>query len=328
MNPPIIPVILSGGAGSRLWPLSREYHPKQFIALLDERTLLQATVERLVVLDRLEAPIVVCNDEHRFIVAEQLRAVGVTPAAIVLEPVARGTAPAIAAAALEALAQCDADEDPVLLVLPADHDIRAGTEFARAVCAAEREAAGGKLVTFGIVPAYPETGYGYIKSGAPTGPSGEAYVVDEFVEKPDSGQAAAWLEVGGCYWNSGMFVFGAARYLHELGTHAAAIRDAVMSAHENAVRDLAFLRLGAESLGESPAVSVDYAVMERTSDAVVVPLNAGWSDIGSWAALSALHEQDEDGNTTQGDVILEGTRNTYILAAEIEWWRRWAWQTA
>ena len=314
-NPPVVPVVLSGGAGSRLWPLSREHHPKQLIALLGEHTLLQATVERLAALGRLRAPIVVCNDEHRFMVADQLGAAGVTPAAIVLEPVARGTAPAVAAAAHEALARCDEGEEPILLVLPADHDIRDGPRLARAVRAAVREAAGGKLVTFGVVPDYPETGYGYIRSGAPTG-LGEARVVDGFVEKPDAGEAAAWLEAGGYWWNSGMFVFGAARYLHELGVHAAPVREAVKRAHDKAVRDLAFLRLDAETFAESPAVSVDHAVMEHTGNAVMVPMNAGWSDIGSWASLSALLEQDDRGNTARGDVVLEGTRNTCVLGGD------------
>ena len=316
MNQPIVPIILSGGAGSRLWPLSREHHPKQLIALLDEYTLLQATARRLAALDHSRAPIVVCNDEHRFMVAEQLRAIGVTPAAILLEPVARSTAPAIAAAALEALAQCDEGEEPILLILPADHVIEGDTQLAGAVRAAVKEAAAGKLVTFGVTPAYPETGYGYIRAGSPTGISDEARVVDGFVEKPDAEHAAAWVEAGGYYWNSGMFVFGAVRYLQELGAHAAPIRDAVKTAHEKATRDLAFLRLDAESFAESPAVSVDYAVMEHTPNAVVVPLDAGWSDIGSWAALSELVERDEEGNATQGDVVLERTRNTYILGGD------------
>ena len=320
MSPPVIPVVLSGGAGSRLWPLSRQHHPKQLIALLGERTLLQTTVERLArlgaSLGSLRAPVVVCNDAHRFMLAEQLGAVGVTPAAIVLEPVARSTAPAVAAAAFEALAQCDEDEEPILLVLPADHDIRDGAQLAGAVRAAVREAAGGKLVTFGVAPACPETGYGYIKSGAPTGLGGEACVVDGFVEKPDAEEAAAWLETGGYWWNSGMFVFGASRYLHELGTHAQPVRDAVQLAHENAVRDLAFLRLDAGMFAESPSVSVDHAIMEHTASAVMVPLNAGWSDIGSWTSLATLLEQDASGNTAQGDVVLEGTRNTCVLGGD------------
>ena len=314
----VFPVILSGGAGTRLWPLSRRHHPKQLISLLDEHTLLQSTVRRLAALDRPpQAPIVVCNEEHRFMVADQLRAIGVTPSAILLEPVARSTAPAIAAAALEALARCDEGEEPVLLVLPTDHVVRDHASFAGAVRAAVRAAGAGRLVTFGVVPAWPETGYGYIKAGSPAGPGlDEARVVDGFVEKPDAELAAAWMEAGDHYWNTGMFVFGAGRYLRELDVHAAAIRLAVSAAHERAVRDHAFLRLDAEAFAGSPAVSVDYAVMERTSGAVVVPMDAGWSDVGSWSALSALLDRDREGNSTRGDVILEDTRNACVLGGE------------
>ena len=316
MNPRVIPIILSGGAGSRLWPLSREHHPKQLIGLLGEHTLLQATAKRLAALDDTRAPIVVCNDEHRFMVAEQLGAIDVAPSAILLEPVARNTAPAIAAAALEALAQSNEDEEPMLLVLPADHVIRDDTQFAGAVRTAVREAISDKVVMFGVTPAYPETGYGYIKAGPPTGLKHEARLVHRFVEKPDAEHAAAWVEAGDYYWNSGMFVFGAARYLRELGHHATSIRDAVKAAYDKAVRDLVFLRLDAAAFAESPAVSVDYAIMEHTSDAVMVPIDAGWSDIGSWASLSALLERDDRGNTTRGDVVLQGTRNTYVLGGD------------
>ena len=238
MSPTVVPVILSGGAGSRLWPISREHHPKQLIALLDEHTLLQATALRLSALDHPQAPIVVCNDEHRFMVAEQLRAVGVTPSAMVLEPVARSTAPAIAAAALEAVARCREGRTPILLVLPADHLVRDEARFAGAVRAAVLEASAGKLVTFGVAPTRPETGYGYIRAGPPTALGREARIVDGFVEKPDARLAALWAEGEDHYWNSGMFVFEADRYLQELGAHAASIRDAVKTAHERAVRDL------------------------------------------------------------------------------------------
>ena len=316
MNPTVVPIILSGGAGSRLWPVSREHHPKQLIALLDEHTLLQATALRLSALDHPQAPIVVCNDEHRFMVAEQLRAVGVTPAAIILEPVARSTAPAIAAAALEAVARRREGQEPILLVLPADHLVQDETRFAGAVRAAVREASAGKLVTFGVAPVYPETGYGYIRAGSPTALSDEGRVVDGFVEKPDADLAAAWVEGKDYYWNSGMFVFEAGRYLRELGAHAESIRDTVKTAHERAVRDLSFLRLDAGAFAESPAISVDYAVMEHTSDAVMVPLDAGWSDVGTWAALCAHLDRDEGGNTTRGDVVLEGTRDTCVLGAD------------
>ena len=316
VNPRIVPVILSGGAGSRLWPLSRESHPKQLIRLLGESTLLQATIQRLAAVDGATAPIVVCNDEHRFVVAQQLGAIGVVPSAIILEPVARNTAPAIAAAAFEALAQSSEGEAPILLVLPADHFIRAEARFADAVRTAVREASAGRLVTFGVAPDSPETGYGYIRAGLPIAVENEARRVEGFVEKPDAARAAAWVDAGDYYWNSGMFVFGAVEFLQELGVHAAAIRDAVKAAHRNATKDLGFVRLDAASFTRSPAVSVDYAIMERTSNAVVLPLDVGWSDIGSWTGLSELLERDEEGNTTRGDVVLEGTRDSFVFGGD------------
>ena len=312
MTHPVVPVILSGGAGTRLWPLSREHHPKQLIALLDDDTLLQATARRLALVDDAQRPIVVCNEEHRFVVAEQLRAVGVSPAAIVLEPVARDTAPAIAAAALETLAQCDEGDDPVLLVLPSDHVIRNDARFAEAVRLGSREAARGDLVAFGVVPTYAEVGYGYIIAGERTGAACDARPVERFREKPNAETAASWIESGNCYWNSGMFMFGARSFLRELGVHAPSIRCAVEKAHEHAVPDLGFLRLDAEAFGQSPAVSVDYAVMESTSNARVVPLDAGWQDMGSWASLAALSHGDEAGNVVRGDAVVQSTRNTFI----------------
>ena len=308
----VVPVILSGGAGTRLWPLSRAEQPKQLIALVGEDTLLQATVRRLAALERVAPPIAVCNETHRFMVAEQLRAVAVAPAAIVLESAGRGTAPAVTAAALEALARHDADEEPILLVLPADHVIREHDRFARAVQAGVEEAAAGNLVLFGVVPSRAETGYGYIRAGAAAGVSGVARRVDGFIEKPDAARAAAFVEAGGYCWNSGMFVFGAARYLEALGLHAAAVHDAVREAHACAVRDLDFLRLDAASLARSPNVSVDHAIMERTSDAVMVPLDAGWTDVGSWTAVSELVDADEAGNVVHGDAILQQTRDTLV----------------
>ena len=313
MNQVLFPVILSGGAGTRLWPLSRELHPKQFIPLAEEHTLLQATVRRLAPLDELQAPIVVCNEAHRFMVVEQLRGIDVTPSAVLLEPVGRNTAPAIAAAALQALA-LDDGADPILLVLPADHVIRDEGRFAGAVRAAVREAASGHLVTFGVVPAYAETGYGYIKAAGRTRVSEDGRRVERFIEKPDAAEAAACVEEGGYYWNSGMFVFSAGRYLRELGVHEPAVRDAVAQAHRNAVRETGFLRLEAASFSSSPAISVDHAVMERTSAAVMVPLATDWSDVGSWAALAELGERDGAGNVAVGDTILEGVRDTYVRA--------------
>lgn len=312
MSHSIVPVILSGGAGTRLWPLSREHHPKQLIALGDDHTLLQATARRLRCVEDAKPPIVVCNEAHRFVVAEQLHAVGVRPRAIVLEPMARDTAPAIAAAALEALARCEEGDDPVLLVLPSDHVIRDDARFADAVRLASKEAAGGHLVAFGIVPTRAEVGYGYIIAGDSTDAADEARPVERFREKPDAETAASWIESGHCYWNSGMFVFGARSFLRELDIHAPSIRSAAEKAHEHAVPDLGFLRLDAQAFGQSPAISVDYAVMEHTSTARVVPLDAGWQDVGSWASLAALSQSDEAGNVVQGDAVVQSTRNTFI----------------
>lgn len=318
MNRSVWPVVLCGGSGTRLWPLSRALHPKQFIALTGEHTLLQDTVRRLGGIEGLEAPVVVCNEAHRFMAAEQLRAAGAEPAAIVLEPTERNTAPAIAAAALEVLARRRADDeaDPVLLVLPADHVIRDGGRLAGALREAIREAAAGRLATFGVVPTRPETGYGYIEAAPPppAGEDGAARAVARFVEKPDAATAAAFIEAGDHYWNSGIFAFGAGRYLDELGAHAAPVRGAVEEAHRKAVRDLDFLRLDAAAFARSPAVSIDRAVMERTSDAVMVPLAADWTDVGSWGALAALAERDEAGNAAEGDVLLTDVRNTYVRA--------------
>ena len=317
MSGSVFPVILSGGTGSRLWPLSREAYPKQLIALLGEHTLLQTTVQRLEAIGDLSPPIVVCNEDHRFMVAEQLQAIGVTPAAILLEPAARNTAPAIASAALEALSRHNTGDDPILLIMPTDHVIRNVEKFAHAVRNAAQEAVAGRLVTFGAAPAYPETGYGYIKAGPPTGTSEKGQVVECFVEKPDANDAATLIEAGNCYWNSGIFVFGATRYLRELKEYAAPVLEAIGKAHENAVPDLGFLRLDAKSFAQSPTISVDYAVMEHTSDAVVVPLDTSWSDVGSWAALADLSgrtEKDSLGNVVRGDVILQDSRNIYARA--------------
>ena len=316
MSHVLFPVILSGGAGTRLWPLSRELHPKQFIPLAEEHTLLQATARRLAPLHESSPPIAVCNEAHRFMVTEQLSAIGVTPAAVLLEPVGRNTAPAIAAAALEALALVDDGEDPLLLVLPADHVIRDQSRFAAAVRAAVLEAAAGHLVTFGVVPACAETGYGYIKTAGPTGASDGGRRVERFVEKPDAAEAAGYLEEGGYYWNSGMFVFSASQYLRELRVHAPAVRDAVSQAHRRAADDAGFRRLEAESFSRSPAISVDYAVMEHASGTVMIPLAADWSDVGSWAAVAAIGAGDADGNVARGNTILEGVRDTYVHAGD------------
>ena len=302
------PVILSGGAGTRLWPLSRELYPKQLLSLVGARTMLQQTVQRLAGLE-MSAPTVVCNEAHRFLVAEQLRAIACQPRAIVLEPSGRNTAPAIALAAHAALA---ADEgDSLLLVLPADHVIRDVAAFHRAIevaCAAARD---GALVTFGIVPSAPETGYGYIRRGEPVG---GAFRISEFVEKPEQARAQTFVGSGEYYWNSGMFLFRARRYLEELEKFAPDIASVCRNSFAGATRDLDFTRIDAGAFQACRSESIDNAVMERTADAVVVPLDAGWSDVGSWASLHAACESNSQGNALFGDVIVEDTHNSYIYS--------------
>ncbi len=285
----LIPVILSGGSGTRLWPLSRELYPKQLLPLVGDSTMLQETATRLAGVDGVVAPVVVCNESHRFMVAEQLRELGVPARAIILEPVGRNTAPAVAVAALVALEQAAAESrdavgsaDPVLLVLPADHVIRDVDAFRAAVAAGLAAAEAGRLVTFGIVPDRPETGYGYIRRASGDGP---AYAVEEFVEKPDADTARAYVESGEYFWNSGMFMFRASVYLAELRRHASEILGNCKTAVAAATRDLDFTRLPGDSFARCPSDSIDYAVMEKTHSAVVVPLDAGWSDVGSWSAL-------------------------------------------
>jgi len=308
----LVPVLLSGGSGTRLWPLSREMHPKQFQPLVGEKSLLQATFERLQGLPGMAAPIVVANEEHRFMVAEQLRQLGTSASAIVLEPVGRNTAPAIAVAALQAMA---GGEDPLLLVLPSDHVIADPAGFRAAVQEARRGAAEqGSLVTFGIVPTAAETGYGYIKAGgdvAPEGaPTGGVRAVERFVEKPDLATAEAYVASGDYFWNSGMFLFRASRYLAELEAQAPAILAAAKAALAGAVRDVDFLRLDRAAFEACPSDSIDYAVMEKTTAAAVLPINVGWNDVGSWSALWEIADQDPDGNAHHGDVLALGCRNT------------------
>jgi mannose-1-phosphate guanylyltransferase/mannose-6-phosphate isomerase len=309
---PLTPVVLSGGAGTRLWPLSRELYPKQLLALTSEYTMLQETVRRLAGLS-VTAPIVVCNDAHRFIVAEQLRAIGAPAQAIVLEPVGRNTAPAIALAALSALAASsgNAGGDALLLVLPADHVIRDLGAFHAAVQIAAEAARSGQLVTFGVVPHAPETGYGYIQRGAAL-PKG--WRIARFVEKPERGKAQEFLASGGYYWNSGMFVFGARQYLGELRRLAPDIAAACEQAFASAQRDLDFTRVDAAAFAACRSESIDYAVLERTGNAVVVPLDAGWSDVGSWSSLHSACTPDADGNVIRGDVLAEETHDSYLHA--------------
>ena len=317
----LCPVILSGGAGTRLWPLSRELYPKQLLALTGERTMLQQTALRLEGLSA-TAPIIVCNDSHRFLVAEQLRQIRIEPRAMVLEPFGRNTAPAIALAAHAALKSLvsDADTDPVLLVLPADHVIRDVPAFQKAVRVALSLAEQGKLVTFGIVPSAPETGYGYIQRAEPDqraqsiAASGDAHPIARFVEKPSADKAAQFVKSGDYYWNSGMFMFRARRYLQELARFAPEIAKVCESAAAGAKSDLDFTRVDAKLFEACPADSIDYAVMEKTSDAWVVPLDAGWSDVGSWAALHEACESDGRGNVARGDVIAEDSDGCYLYS--------------
>lgn len=299
----ILPVILSGGSGTRLWPLSREAYPKQFLPLVGEDTMLQATWKRVAALAS-RGPAVVANQEHRFMAAEQLREAGATPSAVILEPVGRNTAPAIAIAALEATAHGD---DPLLLVLPSDHVIRDVTTFHAAVQIATQAAQSGKLATFGIVPKAAETGYGYIKGKPGDGARG----VERFVEKPNLATAQQYLASGEYFWNSGMFLFLASRYLAEMARHQPAMLAACRDALTKAKRDADFVRLDADAFTACPSDSIDYAIMEKTTDAVVVPLDAGWSDVGSWSALWDVSERDDQGNAHRGDVLAIDCRNTY-----------------
>jgi mannose-1-phosphate guanylyltransferase len=305
----ITPVIMAGGSGSRLWPLSRSLYPKQFLALTSEQTMLQETVQRLSNLD-VNAPLVICNEEHRFIVAEQLRALGKT-GSIILEPVGRNTAPAIALAAEVTVN----DNDPLLLVLAADHVIQNNDAFTDAVKNAIPLAQAGKLVTFGIVPTQAHTGYGYIKRGNSVADS-SGYDVNAFVEKPNLNTAANYLESGEYYWNSGMFLIKASRYLQELQKYRPDIFTACKKALEHTTHDQDFVRLDVEAFTACPDESVDYAVMENTTDAVVVPLDAGWNDIGAWSALWDVNDKDKDGNTAFGDTILQNTTNSLIHGGE------------
>jgi len=308
---PLHPVLLAGGSGTRLWPLSRRAYPKQFVPLLGEGSLFAATLARLNGLDHV-TPMVVCNEEQRFLVAEEIRNSAVSSAAILLEPVGRNTAPAIALAALEAQAD---DTDPILLVLPVDHAMPDIAAFARAVESAAAAAEDGALVTFGIEPQTPATGYGYIRAAVGEG----VRPIEAFIEKPDRATAEQFLEEGGYYWNSGMFAFRASAFLHELEQYAPAILDATRAAHAGRTADLDFLRFDVEAFMGSPSESIDYAVMEHTDRAVVVPFDGAWSDVGSWQALweagIAEGEGDHEQNVMHGDVITSATRRCYLHAS-------------
>jgi mannose-1-phosphate guanylyltransferase / mannose-6-phosphate isomerase len=304
------PVLLSGGSGTRLWPLSREAYPKQFLPLAGPDTMLQATWQRVAAIAD-APPIVVANEEHRFLVAEQLRQIGIPAPVIVLEPVGRNTAPAIAAAALQAMSNGD---DPLLLVLPSDHVVRDPDAFRRAVEEARGAAVQGALVTFGIMPTAPETGFGYIQA---TGGATGVRRVARFVEKPDAAAAHGYLQAGDYYWNSGMFLFRASRYLQELERFRPDMLVAVRAACDKASRDGDFIRLDKDEFAKSPSDSIDYAVMERTDAAMVLPVDIGWNDVGTWSALWDVSPHDADGNASLGDVIAIDSRNSYVHARRL-----------
>lgn len=309
----IHPVILSGGSGTRLWPLSRTSYPKQFLRLVGDQTMLQATLTRANKLPGTQAPIVICNNEHRFLIREQCEAIEITPETIYLEPAARNTAPAIALAAFH-LSQ--SDENAVMLVLPADHVIDDQTAFAEAVQTAILVAQEGYLATFGIVPHAPETGYGYIKAGKAislTSPTSlTPYHVQSFIEKPNQETAEDYLKEGGYTWNSGMFIFTAKRYLDELQQHRPDIYTTIEQAWQNKTEDLGFIRPGKEAFVTCPSDSIDYAIMQVTDRAAVVPAQFGWSDVGSWDSLWKISPKDADGNVANGDIHLTGTKNSYV----------------
>lgn len=308
--PSLIPIIMAGGSGSRLWPLSRELYPKQFINLDGEQTMLQATVNRLQQLDCAQ-PLVICNEEHRFLVAEQLRYLGKLAHNIILEPVGRNTAPAIALAALTAQQTAGEEDDPLLLVLAADHVIRDEAAFVSSIMQAIPHAEAGKLVTFGIVPTHAETGYGYIRRDDTLH---GAFSVAQFVEKPNLATAERYLASGEYYWNSGMFLFRASKYLAALETFRPDIHTACTQAVGTINADMDFVRIDRAAFLLCPSESIDYAVMEKTTDAVVVPMNAGWSDVGSWSSLWDISDKDESGNVFRGDVIQHASRNNYVFA--------------
>ena len=303
----LIPVILAGGSGTRLWPLSRSLYPKQFLPLVSDRTMFQETVLRLKGIET-APPVTICSEEHRFMVAEQLRAIDQL-GPVILEPEGRNTAPAVALAAHVIVNE----NDPLLLILAADHVIQNGNAFLETIEKAIPLAKEGKLVSFGIVPQSAHTGYGYIERGHP---NDSGFDVKKFVEKPNKETAQNYLESEKYYWNSGMFLFKASRYLEELKTYRPDISASCIASLKGITKDLDFIRINTDEFLKCPEDSIDYAVMEKTQDAVVVPLDAGWSDIGAWSALWDIEKKDDEGNSIHGDVIMENTRNCLIHGDE------------
>jgi mannose-1-phosphate guanylyltransferase/mannose-6-phosphate isomerase len=304
----MIPVILSGGCGSRLWPMSRRQFPKQFLVLTGEHTLFQQTLQRLD-FEGMQAPLLVCNKDHRFIVQDQLAELKFTTQAILLEPFGRNTAPAVAIAALQLI---NDGRDELLLVLPSDHVLEDQEAFQKAVALASSAAENGEMVLFGVPATRPETGYGYIRSEpAPRLPDGISRVA-EFVEKPDAQRAGEFVQSGDYFWNSGMFLFRASRYLEELKEHAPEIHDACQQALEHSKHNGEYIEIDETTFANCPENSIDYAVMEKTARACVVPLDAGWSDVGCWASIWDVHEKDADGNVIKGDVVLQDSHNCLV----------------
>jgi len=306
----LYPVILSGGSGSRLWPMSREHYPKPLLPLVSDRTLLQETAGRLDEIEGLGDAVYVCNEEHRFLVAEQVAQLGKSPATIILEPQGRNTAPALTLAALYLAAR---DQDAMMVVMPADHVMIQPRQFVDAVRQVIPHAETGSLVTFGVVPDVPETGYGYIRRGE-TIEGGAAFRVANFVEKPDLQTAEQYVSDGDYYWNSGIFMMRADSWLNEIEKFRPDIKSACASAMNQGKQDCDFFRVARNVFLACPEDSIDYAVMEKTDRAVVVPISAGWSDVGAWSALWNVCEHDADGNVIQGDVLAEDTHNAFILA--------------
>ncbi|WP_458047978.1 mannose-1-phosphate guanylyltransferase/mannose-6-phosphate isomerase [Providencia hangzhouensis] len=304
----IVPVILAGGSGSRLWPLSRTQYPKQFIPLVNKDSMLQNTLHRINELSN-SSPIVICNNDHRFMVAEQLRDINITSASIILEPVSRNTAPAIALAALKAMEE---ENDPLLLVLAADHVITNIEAFNKIVLSAQNAAEENMLITFGVIPTHAETGYRYIKQGKKL--SSNLFEVDEFVEKPDIETANSYLTSGSFSWNSGIFLFKASTYLDELKKYSPKIFHCCCNAMNSAYDDLDFIRISKDIFSDCPNDSIDYAVMEKTRKAAVIPMSVGWSDVGSWSALWDVQNKDSNGNVIRGDTLIENSTNSYIYA--------------